>query len=160
MATTKDNLDRQAWIEGAFELLGEAGVAGVRVEPLAKRLGVTKGSFYWHFRDRQALLDAVLTHWENCETTRFIELVEAGGGSPDERLKALFGAVLGDQSGLGPELAVRDWARRDRKTSAIVLAVDNRLLALDLAKRGYLDMLKRRVPLYRLSDLGREALRL
>ena len=126
MATTKDNLDRQAWIEGAFELLGEAGVAGVRVEPLAKRLGVTKGSFYWHFRDRQALLDAVLTHWESCETTRFIELVEAGGGSPDERLKALFGAVLGDQSGLGPELAVRDWARRDRKTSAIVLAVDNR----------------------------------
>ncbi len=126
MGAVKQTLDRRAWIEGAFALLGEAGETGVRIEPLAKRLGVTKGSFYWHFRDRRALLDAVLTHWENRETTRFIDLVEAGGGDPAERLKALFGAVLGDESGLGPELAVRDWARRERKTSDIVLAVDNR----------------------------------
>jgi AcrR family transcriptional regulator len=126
MGTAKKSLDRQAWIEGAFNLLGEKGEVGVRVEPLAKRLGVTKGSFYWHFRDRRALLDAVLIHWESRETTRFIELVEAGGGGPADRLKALFGAVLSNESGLGAELAVRDWARRDRKTSDIVLAVDNR----------------------------------
>jgi len=126
VSKTKPQLDRQAWIEAAFALLGEAGETGVRVEPLAKRLGVTKGSFYWHFRDRRALLDAVLAHWESRETTRFITLVEAAGGSPAERLNSLFHTVLGNESGPGPEIAVRNWARRERKTSDTVLAIDNR----------------------------------
>ena len=126
VSKTKPQLDRLAWIEAAFALLGEAGETGVRVEPLAKRLGVTKGSFYWHFRDRRALLDAVLAYWESRDTTRFITLAEAGGGSPAERLNKLFLVVLGDEGGLAPELAVRGWARRERKTSDIVLAIDNR----------------------------------
>lgn len=126
VSKTKPQLDRHAWIEAAFALLGEAGEAGVGVEPLARQLGVTKGSFYWHFRDRQALLDAVLAYWESRETTRFIELVEAAGGSPAERLNSLFNTVLGNESGRGPELAVRNWARRDREVSAVVLKVDNR----------------------------------
>ena len=57
-------LDREAWIEAAIGTLAEHGVAGVRVESLAKSLGVTKGSFYWHFRDRPDLLAAVLDFWK------------------------------------------------------------------------------------------------
>ena len=54
-------LDAEAWIAAAFDALAEGGIDAVRVEPLAKALGITKGSFYWHFADRRALLDAMLT---------------------------------------------------------------------------------------------------
>src|ERR1051325_11082310 len=56
-------LDAEAWVAAAFDALAEGGVDAVRVEPLAKALGITKGSFYWHFADRRALLDAMLTAW-------------------------------------------------------------------------------------------------
>src|SRR5262245_66201756 len=56
-------LDADAWIAAAFEALAAGGVDAVRVEPLAKALGITKGSFYWHFTDRRALLDAMLSAW-------------------------------------------------------------------------------------------------
>ncbi len=53
-------LDADAWIAAAFDALAEGGIDAVRVEPLATALGITKGSFYWHFADRRALLDAML----------------------------------------------------------------------------------------------------
>ena len=56
-------LDTAAWIAAAFDALAEGGIDAVRVEPLAKALGITKGSFYWHFADRRALLDAMLAAW-------------------------------------------------------------------------------------------------
>ena len=56
-------LDAAAWIAAAFDALAEGGIDAVRVEPLAKALGITKGSFYWHFADRRALLDAMLDAW-------------------------------------------------------------------------------------------------
>ena len=54
------NLDATAWIEAAFDALADGGIEAVRVDPLAKRLGVTRGSFYWHFTDRAALHQAML----------------------------------------------------------------------------------------------------
>lgn len=56
-------LDRSAWIEAAIELIATEGIAGLRIETLARRLRVTKGSFYWHFRDRRSLQQALLEHW-------------------------------------------------------------------------------------------------
>ncbi|MET0868224.1 MAG: helix-turn-helix domain-containing protein, partial [Pseudorhodoplanes sp.] len=56
-------LDAQAWIAGALDALASRGIDAVRVEPLAKALAVTKGSFYWHFADRRALIEAMLTQW-------------------------------------------------------------------------------------------------
>ena len=56
-------LDAEAWIAAAFDALAEGGIDAVRVEPLAKALDITKGSFYWHFADRRALLDAMLGAW-------------------------------------------------------------------------------------------------
>jgi AcrR family transcriptional regulator len=63
------------WEAAALEALAESGLAGVAVEPLARRLGVTKGSFYWHFQDREALLRATLARWEKEYTERVIKAV-------------------------------------------------------------------------------------
>ena len=66
LATQRSSrLDASAWIEAALEALADGGVEAVRVEPLAKALDVTKGSFYWHFADRRALIDAMLTSWSD-----------------------------------------------------------------------------------------------
>src|SRR4030095_17220783 len=56
-------LDAAAWIAAAFDALAHGGIDAVRVEPLAKALGITKGSFYWHFADRRPLIDAMLRSW-------------------------------------------------------------------------------------------------
>ncbi len=100
----------------------------VRVESLAKALGVTKGGFYWHFRDRQALLDAMLDTWETTFVDQAIEAADRGGGSGRTRLRRLF-AVAGERDSiLQVELSVRDWARRDPKVADRVTRVDNRRL--------------------------------
>ncbi len=86
------------WEAAALDALAENGLAGVAIEPLARRLGVTKGSFYWHFADRDALLAAALTRWETSHTERIIDAVE-GVRDPRERLARLIGRVLaGGQS--------------------------------------------------------------
>jgi AcrR family transcriptional regulator len=81
------------WETAALDALADQGVAGVAVEPLARRLGVTKGSFYWHFTDRDALLAAALSHWEQSHTDRVIEAV-ADVRDPRKRLIQLIGRVL------------------------------------------------------------------
>jgi len=121
-----NRLGRDAWVDAAFERLGAGGVEAVRVEPLAKDLGVTKGSFYWHFRDRDDLLDAVLEAWEARETDHYIAAAEAESGQPGERLRRFFRTVLADHAARAPELAVRDWARHDKRTAEAVLKVDAR----------------------------------
>jgi AcrR family transcriptional regulator len=74
------------WIDAALVAIAEAGIAGVAVEPLAIRLGATKGSFYWHFANRDALLVAALERWEQRYTQKIIESVEAGP-DPGARLR-------------------------------------------------------------------------
>jgi AcrR family transcriptional regulator len=80
------------WEVAALDALAEQGVAGVAIEPLARRLGVTKGSFYWHFADRDALLRAALRRWEESYTERVIARM-AGMRDPRERLRRLIGSV-------------------------------------------------------------------
>ena len=60
-------LSAEDWAQAALDQIAEQGVASVAVEPLARRLGVTKGSFYWHFPSRDALLQAALERWEKVE---------------------------------------------------------------------------------------------
>ena len=90
---TSDSLTREDWIAGAWELLGDAGLDGVRVEPLAKRLGVTKGSFYWHFKDRQELLDALLDRWFAIWDDQMSPDID-DESTPAERIWALFESVI------------------------------------------------------------------
>jgi AcrR family transcriptional regulator len=89
----EERLDRDAWSRAALEVLGKRGVAGLAIEPLAKSLGTTKGSFYWHFRDREDLIRAALERWENEETDAVIAMLGplAGGRS---RLRELLTAIF------------------------------------------------------------------
>ena len=80
------------WAEAALDLIAEQGVAAVAVEPLARRLGVTKGSFYWHFPSRDALLQAALERWEAVEQQDVFGKLEAVA-DPRERLNVLFQLV-------------------------------------------------------------------
>jgi len=80
------------WAQAALEAIGEGGLAAVAVEPLAVRLGATKGSFYWHFPGREALIEAALVRWEQVATAWIIDLLEA---QPDPviRLRSLLARV-------------------------------------------------------------------
>jgi AcrR family transcriptional regulator len=82
----RKRLSAQDWVGAAVEALLAGGVAAVAVEPLAARLGTTKGSFYWHFANRDALLEAALRQWERTDTEEVIALV---GDEPDPRARLL-----------------------------------------------------------------------
>jgi AcrR family transcriptional regulator len=82
-------LSAEAWADAALEDIGKKGLEGLAVEPLAARLRVTKGSFYWHFRDRRALVKAALERWEQLSTERVISDLESLD-DPRARLRRLF----------------------------------------------------------------------
>ncbi|TAK80122.1 MAG: TetR/AcrR family transcriptional regulator [Betaproteobacteria bacterium] len=116
---------RAQWVAAGLEALRKGGAAEVRVERLAAQLGITKGSFYWHFRDRGELLDALLEHWAREMTDAEFERIEAMRATLAERLLALAQDVL--QKGMGRyDPAIRGWARTDRKVAAAVARVDRR----------------------------------
>ena len=126
MATPRTQLDRGHWIEGAIEVLAREGIAGLRIEVLAKRCGVTKGSFYWHFKDRQDLLAAVLEHWREGRIRDIEKITTVSPGHEREQLHfaiKVYGTSR-NRKGVSIELAVRDWARHDPQAAAVVEAVD------------------------------------
>jgi AcrR family transcriptional regulator len=91
---TTESLTRDDWISGAWDMLGVYGLDGVRVEPLARRLGVTKGSFYWHFKDRQQLVEALLDRWFLIWDGQMSPRMEQAA-DPADRVWALFESVVG-----------------------------------------------------------------
>ncbi|HEX2082024.1 MAG TPA: helix-turn-helix domain-containing protein [Xanthomonadaceae bacterium] len=91
-AERQGRLSAEDWAQAALDLIAEQGVAAVAVEPLARRLGVTKGSFYWHFPSRDALLQAALERWETAEQEMVFGKLEAVS-DPRERLRTLFQLV-------------------------------------------------------------------
>lgn len=88
-AAPRSQLDRGNWIESAIDVLAREGIAGLRVEVVAKRCGVTKGSFYWHFANRDALLEATLRRWEHADAEDLMAQVDRIV-DPRERLVELF----------------------------------------------------------------------
>src|SRR4051795_8563186 len=78
---------RSRWIDAGLRALAAGGPDAVRVEPLAKALGVTRGVFYWHFEDRRALLEAMLETWERRSTDEVLERVEREGGDPRDKVR-------------------------------------------------------------------------
>jgi AcrR family transcriptional regulator len=86
------------WVQAALAAIAEGGLAAVAVEPLARRLGATKGSFYWHFPTRDALIAAALKEWERAETDAPIQRLEVIR-DPAERLRAVTLAAVTDRAG-------------------------------------------------------------
>lgn len=126
-ASATQTLDASAWIEAAFDALAEGGIDAVRVDPLAKRLGVTRGSFYWHFADRAALHSAMLKEWRSRASYLIFNRLERESETPEARLQRI--ASLPQSSarsvrGGAIELAVRFWARRDKAAAKAVRHID------------------------------------
>ncbi len=116
---------RERWIEQGLQALAAGGPDAVRVEALAKALGVSRGGFYWHFDDRRALLEEMLDTWERRSTDEVIDRVEREGG--DVTTKARRAGALTFSSELLPiDLAIRDWSRREHAVAERLRRVDNR----------------------------------
>jgi AcrR family transcriptional regulator len=116
---------RNGWIDEGLRALAAGGPDAVRVEALARTLGVTKGGFYGHFSDRSALLAEMLDSWERMSTQEVIERVEREGGDAKVKLRKA-GALTFSRTLLPIDLAVRDWARRDPAVAKRLRRVDNR----------------------------------
>ena len=122
----KARTPRTKWIEEGLRALGVGGPEAVRVETLAQALGVTKGGFYWYFDDRPALLEEMLDAWEQAGVDAVIELLESEGGDARAKLRRLFALASASDLGVRIELAIHDWARRDKAVARRILRVDKR----------------------------------
>jgi AcrR family transcriptional regulator len=108
-------------------MMAENGVDAVKIERLAAEIGVSKAPFYWRFKDRNALLDAILSYWRSDLTMQLIDKV-AAIDTPRERLEALVALSLEEEvDGIvvsGIEGAIRAWAAQDKKVATFVAEVD------------------------------------
>ena len=122
-------LDAAAWVAAAFGALADGGIDAVRVEPLAKALGITKGSFYWHFADRRALLDAMLEAWMQGRVAAIRQQAPLRG-APAAVLRQVADLYTRNANarGLAIELAIRALARTDDGAAKAVRGVDRERL--------------------------------
>jgi AcrR family transcriptional regulator len=119
--------DRAAtWIKAGFAELAKTGIEGVRVEVLAKNLGVTKGGFYRRFRDRAALLGGMLAEWSAGRIAAIEQQASLDGETARERLAALIRLYSErmNTEAIAIELAIRQWARTDEAAAEAVASVD------------------------------------
>jgi AcrR family transcriptional regulator len=116
----------QDWVTAGLAELAKGGVDSVRVEVLAERLGVTKGGFYRRFKDRRALLNAMLETWRDGRVTAIERQAEEGGTTPAERIESLTKLYTerANEQGMAIELAIRQWARNDPMAAAAAAIVD------------------------------------
>ncbi len=130
-AARRGALDAAAWIAAGLDVLATEGIEAVRIEPLAKALCVTKGSFYWHFAARRALIEAMLTTWSAGRVAAIREQAPREGdpASALRRLAELY-TRRSNARGLAIELAIRSLARNDVAASRAVQAVDAERLHL------------------------------
>lgn len=119
---------RQAWLEAGWAALEDAGPSGVRIEAIARELGLTKGSFYHHFKNKNALLDALLEGWRAHATEAVVERVLQAGG-PYQQLRVLVHEAFAPIPFERLEGVVRVWAASDPRARAVVDAVDARRLS-------------------------------
>jgi AcrR family transcriptional regulator len=127
----KDEDASQDWVAAGLAELAAHGVDGVRVEVLAERLGVTKGGFYRRFKDRRALLDAILDTWRDGRIAAIERQAREGGETAVERIRGLIRlfSERANAQGMAIELAVRQWARTDPVAAAAAAKVDEARLS-------------------------------
>jgi len=110
------------WLDAGLQALAQTGPEGLRIMSIAKQLGVTKGSFYWHFKDLEAYRQALIEHWELRHTRDAIECVESLGGDAATKLCYwLTGAAASD---LALARAIRSWALTHRGVQEVQTRVD------------------------------------
>jgi AcrR family transcriptional regulator len=117
-------LQREDWVEAARRRLATSGIDAVRVEVLATDLGVTKGSFYWHFKDRPDLLETVLHEWETSATVAGAVPQQATPSERMARFLELVTAYAADPDRAALESAVLAWAQKDAAVAERVAAIE------------------------------------
>lgn len=125
---TKRGVSKAQWLEAALEMLVETGAAKISIEGLARRVGVAKAGFYWHFRDRDELLKGLLDHWTHELTSVIAENPLVQKLQPRERLQTIAEMIL-DYDLSRYELAVRQWALHDQVAARAVRRVDRLRMA-------------------------------
>jgi AcrR family transcriptional regulator len=127
----REALGRQAWLDAAKRALIEEGTAGVEVNKLAKRLGWSRGGFYWFFVNRQQLLDELAEYWAQTSLEPFEKILQASGSNGTDEYLAVVEMWVGE-SDYDPKWdgAVRDWARTSEDVRKKVAAVDRRRIAI------------------------------
>lgn len=134
---SRSALTPERWIDAATEVLVDQGIDSVRVDVLAVQLQVTRGSFYWHFRDREDLLRRVLQSWREQATEQLTARLENAHPDPREQLRDVISLPmrgLAAQRAARIELAIRAWARRDTMARQFVDEADG-------ARVGYIAQL-------------------
>lgn len=138
-----DTLERADWIAAAKAMLLRDGAAAVKVERIATALNVTRGGFYWRFRDHADLMDALLKDWRDTNSTSMLGAI-SGPGTPVERMWKLMDVWV-DETGYDSsyDIAVRAWGTTSKKVARVVRTVDEqRIEALHqlFVDYGYDDM--------------------
>jgi AcrR family transcriptional regulator len=135
----REPLGRDVWLDTARQALIEEGTAGVEVNKLAKRLGVSRGGFYWFFESREQLLEELLAYWANSSTTLFERVLQPGRPNGMEEYYRLVNLWI-DEKEFDPRWdgAVRDWARTSASVLKTVQAVDEKRIAI--LERMFIDM--------------------
>ena len=127
-ASGRRRLTRDDWITAALAAIADGGLAAVGVEPLAARLGATQGSFYWHFENRDALLEAAIGRWEKETTTDVVAEITAAYDAPASQFRRLVADVIGraEQDRVGPALASSAGPTRSGSARSITPATRRR----------------------------------
>jgi AcrR family transcriptional regulator len=126
-ASEAERSGERQWIEAAIRHLAKANVDDIRIEELSRELGVSKGSFYWHFRNREHLLDRVLEYWldrATLQVTRWAREGQPGAREKLARILSLPAKAPPEKRGADLEMAIRSWARRDVRAADMVQKVD------------------------------------
>jgi AcrR family transcriptional regulator len=119
-------LGRQDWLTISIQTLIEKGIEAVKIDPLAKLLNVTRGSFYWHFKSRDDLLVEILREWETRNTKSVITQIEKLDSSPNSKLLSLLEIAAQDDNRL--EKAIRTWSVNDSRAETAINQVDRQRL--------------------------------
>jgi len=121
-----DRLSQSDWIDQGLRTLAAEGASALKAGPMAAKLNVSRGSFYWHFRDIADFRAQVLASWRERATEQVIEQLEAAKGAPDRLKHLMRRAFVGKRS---LDRAVRAWAAQDAAVAKVVAAVDARRIA-------------------------------
>jgi len=128
-----NSLTRLDWLQAGFRALTVAGPQALKAEPLAKSLKVSKGSFYWHFKDIKAFKSAMISYWEQAATADIIAQINTGTANPTDKLFALAQRSTElpstDYGGPTSESAIRDWGKYEPEIAEIVSKIDAQRIA-------------------------------
>jgi AcrR family transcriptional regulator len=111
-AQKRSRLSREDWLQETLKVLQNRGVDGVKIVVIAESLGVTSGSFYWHFKNLQDMLDYLLQYWEHELTDAVIDMAREFGGPPEDRILNLMLQVI-DEDAAAYDPAISVWAKKD-----------------------------------------------